>query len=139
MLVEIRKTFVGYSAVCQNGFYFIFIQCQGLRRFFVFFRQFVELVMNVFHHFYAAVFSQGIFYNGLKCFHLSPCGHGEGTAQQGFHKTFPQFFRILGIVQNTVYICASVMEGWKQKSSLRQVHHPVTDSIVEGILFRIVA
>ena len=42
-----------------------------------------------------------------------------------------KFLRFLGVVQDIVYICASVDKCREQESYVRHVDHPVADSVVK--------
>ena len=104
----------------------------------MFFCHFGKLLMNILNHFNATVFPQCLLNQSLKGFLLISGGERKRAAQQLGYKTILQLFRVLGIIESTVNIAASIRKSGEKEACFRKTYHPIANAILKGVFHRIV-
>ena len=89
VLLEVGELFIRDAAVRQDGLYFILVQDQGLRIFLelMFFDHFGQLLVNVLYDLQITGVLQSLLNDGVEGLLLASCREGQGTAENGVHKT----------------------------------------------------
>ena len=97
-----------------------------------------QFFVDVLNRFHGAVITQYLFYQLLECFFLAVRRQWYRTSQHLINKIIFQISSILGVIQCAVNICAAVIKRGEQKSSIRHPYHPVTETVLKGILFCVI-
>ena len=81
---------------------------------------------------------QGFFNQEVKGFLLVLSCHGHSAAGEGFDEAFVEIFRIFGVVEEAVDICAAVIERGEKEASVGHFHQPVSGTVAEAVLLVII-